>query len=157
MVERRFQALLGLLPAVRCNAPGSRAVRLRACCGLDARRMAGRLGSAVSAGRGERPVLRPTSLAPDMLQCSIAPPWACRIFCAQPRRDMRNPWLKKNPFMSMWMSEANSIANSIRGQAAAQVKRHAATAMTDATNDLLGVWTRALSTPPPTRTNKKHR
>lgn len=36
---------------------------------------------------------------------------------------MSNPWLKKNPFMSIWLSEANRMASSMRGQAAAQAKR----------------------------------
>ena len=36
---------------------------------------------------------------------------------------MVNPWLKKNPFMSMWLSTANRVAGSLRGQATAQAKR----------------------------------
>lgn len=36
---------------------------------------------------------------------------------------MANPWLKKNPFMSMWLSTANRVAGSLRGQAAAQASR----------------------------------
>jgi len=27
--------------------------------------------------------------------------------CVGRRNDMSNPWLKKNPFMSMWLSAAN--------------------------------------------------
>lgn len=40
---------------------------------------------------------------------------------------MSNPWLKKNPFMSMWLSWANQMAGTMRGQATA--------AVTKATND----------------------
>ena len=47
---------------------------------------------------------------------------------------MPNPWLKKNPFMSMWLSAANRIAGSMRGQAAAQAKRQINAAGTQATN-----------------------
>jgi hypothetical protein len=36
---------------------------------------------------------------------------------------MSNPWLKKNPFMSLWLSTANRMAGSLRGQAAAQIKQ----------------------------------
>ena len=36
---------------------------------------------------------------------------------------MANPWLKKNPFMSMWLSTANRVAGTLRGQATAQAKR----------------------------------
>ncbi len=50
---------------------------------------------------------------------------------------MANPWLKKNPFMSMWLSEANRVAAAMRGQASAQIKRQINTAVTDATNDHL--------------------
>jgi len=32
---------------------------------------------------------------------------------------MSNPWLKKNPFMSLWLSTANRMAGSLRGQATA--------------------------------------
>ncbi len=67
---------------------------------------------------------------------------------------MPNPWLKKNPFMSIWLSAANSAAGSIRGQATAQAKRVAAGAMNNASQDMLDVWTRALTTPPQTRRRK---
>ena len=36
---------------------------------------------------------------------------------------MSNPWLKKNPFMSMWLSAANRAAGTFRGQATAAVKQ----------------------------------
>ena len=36
---------------------------------------------------------------------------------------MANPWLKKNPFMSMWLSTANRVAGTMRGHATAQVRR----------------------------------
>jgi hypothetical protein len=42
-----------------------------------------------------------------------------------------NPWLKKNPFMSMWLSMANRMA----GQATAQAKSQISAAVTKATND----------------------
>jgi hypothetical protein len=45
---------------------------------------------------------------------------------------MSNPWLKKNPFLSMWLSGANRIAGTFRGQASAQIKRQLTTAMTEA-------------------------
>jgi hypothetical protein len=63
---------------------------------------------------------------------------------------MSNPWLKKNPFMSMWLSGANAVAGSIRGTAIAQAKRNAATVTQAATNDLLKIWSAAplLSTKP---------
>jgi hypothetical protein len=36
---------------------------------------------------------------------------------------MANPWLKKDPFMSMWLSAANRVAGTVRSQATAEVKR----------------------------------
>lgn len=55
---------------------------------------------------------------------------------------MSNPWLKKNPFMSMWLSQANRLAGMMRGQAAAQAKRQINTAVTEATNENLKVLIR---------------
>ncbi len=50
---------------------------------------------------------------------------------------MQNSWLKKNPFMSMWLSEANRIAALVRVQAAAQAKRQIKAAAGKATTDNL--------------------
>ncbi len=41
---------------------------------------------------------------------------------------MRNPWLKKNPAMSMFLSAANSWAGAFKGHATAAVKRNMAAA-----------------------------
>jgi hypothetical protein len=53
---------------------------------------------------------------------------------------MSNPWMKKNPFMSMWLSGANSIANTARGRITAEAKRQSTAAITKATSDMLGAW-----------------
>jgi hypothetical protein len=50
---------------------------------------------------------------------------------------MSNPFLKKNPFMSMWLSAANRTVGTMRGQATAQAKRQINAAVTKATNDNL--------------------
>ena len=60
---------------------------------------------------------------------------------------MSNPWLKKNPFMSMWLSAANSAANTARGHATAAVKRQSQAAVTQATNDVVSFWNHALAAP----------
>lgn len=77
---------------------------------------------------------------------------------------MTNPWLKKNPFMSLWLSGANRVAGSMRGHAAAQAKRQAAqakrqaaAAMTNTTRDILSLWTGAPAPPPPPAKRKKKR
>jgi hypothetical protein len=45
---------------------------------------------------------------------------------------MKNPWVKKNPFLSMWLSGANAGIGSARGRATAQAKRQASTLWTAA-------------------------
>lgn len=56
---------------------------------------------------------------------------------------MSNPWLKKNPFMSMWLSGANRIAGTFRGRASAQVKRHVNATMTEAASASRRIWSDA--------------
>lgn len=49
--------------------------------------------------------------------------WALRMLRARERSKMSNPWLKKNPFMSAWLSTANRVAGSVRAQATAEARR----------------------------------
>lgn len=70
---------------------------------------------------------------------------------------MTNPWLKKNPFMSLWLSGFNAAAGSLRGHATAQAKRHTATAMSRLTNDMAAAWMSALAPPAPPAARKKRR
>jgi len=71
---------------------------------------------------------------------------------------MSNPWLKKNPFMSMWLSGAHSIANAAHGQIAAVVKRESTAALNQATQDAFILWTGVMigkPTPKPRRKRRK--
>jgi hypothetical protein len=68
-----------------------------------------------------------------------------------------NPWLKKNPFMSMWLSGANAVAGSLRGHATAQAKRQTASAMKKATNDIFNVWSSGLAGSPTKKRRKRSR
>jgi hypothetical protein len=70
---------------------------------------------------------------------------------------MTSPWLKKNPFMSMWLSGANSVAGSLRSRATGQVKREATTALTKATKDVFDFWTGGLVPPPAKKRPRKRR
>ena len=36
---------------------------------------------------------------------------------------MKNPWSARNPFMSAWLSMANTAAGHLRAQASAEIKR----------------------------------
>jgi hypothetical protein len=57
---------------------------------------------------------------------------------------MSNPFGKKNPFLSMWLSGAHSVASRMRGQATAEVKRQANAAAKKVTKDATAMWTTAL-------------
>jgi hypothetical protein len=50
---------------------------------------------------------------------------------------MKNPWLKKNPFMGMWLSGANSVLGSMRGHASAEAKRQTTALMKEGTKQML--------------------
>ena len=68
---------------------------------------------------------------------------------------MSNPWLKKNPFMSMWLSGANSVANSARGRIASEAKRQSTTAVNKAAGDMVTLWTDAMTGPAPAKRKRK--
>ena len=70
---------------------------------------------------------------------------------------MSNPWLKKNPFMSVWLSGANSVAGSMRGHATAQAKRQTATALASATRTIFDAWTDAMAPSVPAKSKKRRR
>jgi hypothetical protein len=60
---------------------------------------------------------------------------------------MKNPWTKKNPFLSMWLSGANAVAGSARGHATAAAKRQASTAARRSQKQVTDFWTAALTPP----------
>jgi len=61
---------------------------------------------------------------------------------------MRNPWLKKNPLMSMWLSGANAVLGSARSRATAQAKRQATTMMSEGARQVVRLWSGALIAAP---------
>ena len=52
---------------------------------------------------------------------------------------MANPWLKKNPLMSMWFSAANAAAGRARSAASAEAGRQQAAL----TKQIVRLWTGA--------------
>lgn len=58
---------------------------------------------------------------------------------------MKNPWNRKNPFLSMWLSGANAIVGSVRGHATAYAKRKMAAAVTQNARQVTDFWTNALA------------
>jgi hypothetical protein len=69
---------------------------------------------------------------------------------------MKNPWLMKNPLMSIWLSSAHRVLGTARGTAVAAAKRQSATMMTDATRQALRFWTGGVASTA-TRKRKKSR
>ena len=67
---------------------------------------------------------------------------------------MRNPWLKKNPFMSMWLSGANAVLGSARVRATAEGKRQAASMMSNGAKQMTRFWRGALLAPHPGKKKK---
>ena len=57
---------------------------------------------------------------------------------------MRNPWLKKNPYLSMWLSASNAVTGAVITQTKAQAKRQAATASTLAVREVAEAWSAAM-------------
>ena len=70
---------------------------------------------------------------------------------------MKNPWTKKNTFLSMWLSGANAVAGTARSRATAEAKRQAATMMTQGAKQVADFWTGALIAPPPPKKKRKRR
>jgi hypothetical protein len=67
---------------------------------------------------------------------------------------MKNPWTKKSPLLSIWLSGANAVAGSTRSRATAAAKRQARSAMTKGMKQATDFW---LSTLTLTATKKKKR
>ena len=54
---------------------------------------------------------------------------------------MKNPWAKKNPLMSIWLSAANRSAGMARGVASASAKRHTSSAQANLAEQMVEIWT----------------
>lgn len=69
---------------------------------------------------------------------------------------MRNPWLKRNPLLSMWLSAANASVGTARGKLAAAAKRESSKVVAQATQDIAAFWTGALTgAAKPTRAKRR--
>ena len=68
---------------------------------------------------------------------------------------MKNPWTKKNPLLSMWLSGANAITGAARGHATAAMKRQARTAMTRGMKQATDFWTNVLMPVSPKKKRKR--
>ncbi|HJS03571.1 MAG TPA: hypothetical protein VJ832_08825 [Variovorax sp.] len=53
---------------------------------------------------------------------------------------MRNPWVQKNPFLSAWLSAANTMTGAARGYASAEMHRQMAAAQAEMTRQMIDFW-----------------
>lgn len=53
---------------------------------------------------------------------------------------VRNPWAKKNPFMSLWLSGANKVGGAARSQAMAAGRKQQQDMAREATKLWLAPW-----------------
>lgn len=71
---------------------------------------------------------------------------------------MANPWMRKNPFLSMWLSAANQSIGAARGTAQAAAKRQVAGAQSEAVRQMMAFWTPSLTLPgTPAKSRKPRR
>lgn len=70
---------------------------------------------------------------------------------------MKNPWTRKNPFLSMWLSGANTVMNTARGHAMAQARRETSNLVRQATQQTAKLWSDALTSPSPPKARRKKR
>lgn len=70
---------------------------------------------------------------------------------------MRNPWTAKNPFMSAWLSAANTWAGSARGLASAEAQRQSAAFQAEAAKQVMEFWSGLFAWPPAVATKPARR
>lgn len=68
---------------------------------------------------------------------------------------MKNPWLKKNPAMSMWLSAAGKVAGKARGRMMAESRRQAAVMVNESVKQITSFWDLAALEKPAARRRKK--
>lgn len=68
---------------------------------------------------------------------------------------MNNPWVKKNPYMSLWLSGANALAGTARAHASASAQRQAAIATRQMTQAVFDAWLGAFAAPAPRRRKRR--
>lgn len=71
------------------------------------------------------------------------------------RKALANPWLKKNPVMSMWLSTANRMAAPVLGQLARKANRQALSVADDIADKTISLQADLLQ--PPTAKKKAAR
>jgi hypothetical protein len=68
---------------------------------------------------------------------------------------VKNPWGKKNPFLSMWLSGANAVAGAARSRVTAEAKRQTSAAITRGAKQATKQMSDALAGKPPAKKRAK--
>ncbi|HTR17124.1 MAG TPA: hypothetical protein VMI52_08840 [Acetobacteraceae bacterium] len=68
---------------------------------------------------------------------------------------MRTPRVRRNPFLSAWLSGANAWAGAARGIVAGQVRRQQSVMLNEIARQTGRFWTGADLPPPPGKTARK--
>ncbi|HEY2884950.1 MAG TPA: hypothetical protein VGJ08_07025 [Rhizomicrobium sp.] len=66
---------------------------------------------------------------------------------------MKNPWIKKNPLSSIWMSGANAVFGAARSRAIGEAHRQTAIMTSAITKQALKFW--GINPPVPARRKKR--
>lgn len=70
-------------------------------------------------------------------------------------QQLANPWTKKNPWLSMWLSAANRSVGTVQGHTQAAVRRQAATAQTNAVRQIMDFWASSAGLPKSRTTRRR--
>ena len=68
---------------------------------------------------------------------------------------MGNPWSKKNPYLSLWLSGANAIVGAAHGRARDSARRQAASAARQVTEAVVNAWLTPFAAPKPRRRKRR--
>jgi hypothetical protein len=68
-----------------------------------------------------------------------------------------NPWTKKNPLLSMWLSGANSMAGKARSAGAAEASRQQTQLVNQATRFWTDAWFGTTKTKPQAKARTKRK
>jgi hypothetical protein len=68
---------------------------------------------------------------------------------------MSNRWLKKNPYLSMWLSGVNAVANAAQGHARNNAQRQTAAATRQMTQAVMNAWLAPFTAAAPQRRKRR--
>ena len=70
---------------------------------------------------------------------------------------MGNPWTKRNPLLSMWMSGANAVMGATRAHLTAQTRRNAIAIGHANAKQIVDFWTAVATGQPTSHTRQRKR